>query len=61
MNTKTEHGNENRKIPSDALQRLFALMDERNTAKAQQDARERREREDRKLARLKPWWLEAHQ
>ena len=39
------------------LAKLAATL-ERNRAKAEA---ERREKEDRKLARLRPWWMQAAQ
>lgn len=39
------------------LAKLCATL-ERNRAKAEQ---ERREKEDKKLARLRPWWTQAAQ
>jgi hypothetical protein len=40
---------------------FFALLDKRQRDHEEQKARERREKEDKKLARLKPWWQNASQ
>lgn len=48
----------------DADQKLaafFALLEKRQRDHEEQKARERKEAEDRKLARLKPWWQNASQ
>ena len=43
------------------LDAFFTLLDKRRRDHEAEKARERREKEDKKLARLKPWWLEAAQ
>ena len=40
--------------PAAKLAAFFALLDKRQ-------AQERKEAEDRKIARLRPWWLDACQ
>lgn len=43
------------------LAAFFALLDKRQRDHEAEKARERREQEDKKLARLKPWWLQSAQ
>ena len=43
------------------LTAFFALLDKRRRDHEEQKARERKEAEDKKLARLKPWWLQSAQ
>ena len=48
----------------DADQKLaafFALLDKRQQDHEEQKAMERKEAEDKKLARIRPWWQEAAQ
>jgi len=45
----------------DKLAAFFALLDKRQRDHEAEKARERKETEDRKLARLKPWWQNASQ
>lgn len=45
----------------DKLAAFFALLDKRQREHEAQKAQERRDAEDRKLARLKPWWIESAQ
>jgi len=42
----------------DKLAAFFALLAQRQREQEARQAQERREAEDRKLARLKPWWWE---
>ena len=44
---------------TDKLAAFFALLDKRQREHEAQKAQERREAEDRKLARLKPWWTQS--
>lgn len=46
---------------SDKLAAFFALLDKRQRDHEEQKARERKEQEDKKLARIRPWWQEASQ
>jgi hypothetical protein len=43
---------------SDKLTTFFALLAQRQREHEARQAQERREAEDRKLAKLKPWWQE---
>jgi hypothetical protein len=43
---------------ADKLAAFFALLAQRQREQEARQAQERREAEDRKLARLKPWWQE---
>lgn len=45
----------------DKLAAFFALLDKRQRDHEAEKAKERQEKEDRKLARLKPWWMQASQ
>jgi hypothetical protein len=45
----------------DKLAAFFALLDQRQRNHEAEKAKERKEKEDRKLARLKPWWQQASQ
>lgn len=45
----------------DKLAAFFALLDKRQQAEEARKAQERRDKEDKKLARLKPWWTLASQ
>ena len=48
----------------DADQKLaafFALLDKRQRDHEAEKARERREKEDKKLAKLRPWWQDFAQ
>ena len=47
--------------PADKLAAFFALLDKRQREHEAEKAKERREKEDQKLARLRPWYLEASQ
>lgn len=46
---------------ADKLAAFFALLDQRQREHQAKQAEERREHEDKKLARLKPWWLQSAQ
>lgn len=43
---------------TEKLAAFFALLAQRQRAEEERQAQERRDAEDRKLARLKPWWHE---
>jgi len=43
----------------DKLAAFFALLAKRQAEHEARQAQERREAEDRKLAKLKPWWQES--
>jgi len=43
----------------DKLVAFFALLAKRQAEHEARQAQERREAEDRKLAKLKPWWQES--
>lgn len=43
------------------LAAFFALLDKRQRDHEEQKAKERKEAEDKKLARLKPWYMLASQ
>jgi hypothetical protein len=43
---------------ADKIAAFFALLAKRQAEHEARQAQERREAEDRKLARLKPWWQE---
>jgi len=45
----------------DKLAAFFALLDRRTKEHEKQQAEERKAKEDKKLARLKPWWTLASQ
>ena len=45
----------------DKLAAFFALLAKRTKDHEAQKAQERREAEDRKLARIKPWWTQSAQ
>lgn len=45
----------------DKLAAFFALLDKRTKENEEKQAQERREKEDRKLARLKPWYMQSAQ
>jgi hypothetical protein len=47
--------------PADKLTAFFALLDKRQRENEAEKAKEKREAEDRKIARLRPWWLDACQ
>lgn len=40
---------------------FFALLDRRQREHQQAEAQARKDREDAKLARLRPWWVDAQQ
>lgn len=42
----------------DKLASFFALLDKRQRDEEARQAQERKDAEERKLARLKPWWQE---
>jgi uncharacterized protein YecE (DUF72 family) len=42
----------------DKIATFFALLAKRQAEQEARQAQERREAEDRKLAKLKPWWQE---
>lgn len=46
---------------ADQLAAFFALLDQRQRDEEARKAQERKEKEDGKLARLKPWWTQASQ
>lgn len=46
---------------NDKLAAFFALLDKRQKDHEAEKAQERKEQEDKKLAKLRPWWLEAAQ
>ena len=43
------------------LAAFFALLDKRQRDHEAEKARERREKEDKKLAKLRPWWQDFAQ
>ena len=45
----------------DKLAAFFALLAKRQAEHEAAQAQERKDAEDRKLARLRPWWTEASQ
>lgn len=45
----------------DKLAAFFALLEKRQRDHEAEKARERKEQEDKKLARLKPWYVQASQ
>lgn len=45
----------------DKLAAFFALLDQRQRDEEARRAQERKDREDAKLARLRPWWIESAQ
>lgn len=45
----------------DKLAAFFALLEKRQREHEAKQAQERREKEDRKLARLRPWYMQASQ
>jgi len=45
----------------DKLAAFFALLDQRQRDEEARRAQERKDREDKKLARLRPWWIESAQ
>lgn len=45
----------------DKLAAFFALLDQRQRDEEAKQAQERKDREDKKLARLRPWWIESAQ
>lgn len=46
---------------TDKLATFFALLAQRQWAEEERQAQERRDKEDKKLARIKPWWTQASQ
>lgn len=46
---------------ADKLAAFFALLVKRQRDAEAEKAKERKEREDAKIARLKPWWLLSSQ
>ena len=46
---------------ADKLAAFFALLDQRQREHAAKQAEERKAAEDKKLARLRPWWQDAAQ
>ena len=48
-------------VQPDSLDRLLATLDKLRTEREQRDAQERKTHEDKKLAVLRPWWMEAAQ
>ena len=45
----------------DKLNNFFALLDKRQRDNLAKQAQARKDHEDKRLARIKPWWLEASQ
>ncbi len=45
----------------DSPDRLLATLDKLRAEREQQETEARKRREDEKLARLRPWWMEAAQ
>lgn len=45
----------------DKLAAFFALLDKRQQDHEKQQAEERKEEQDKRLARLKPWYMQASQ
>lgn len=45
----------------DKLAAFFALLDQRQREREAKQAEEKRDKEDKKLARIKPWWLQSSQ
>lgn len=45
----------------DKLAAFFALLDKRAKEHEAKQTQEKRDKEDKKLARLKPWWLQSSQ
>ena len=45
----------------DKIAAFFALLDQRQREHEAEKAKERKEKEDGKLARLRPWYLESAQ
>lgn len=46
---------------TDKIAAFFALLDKRQRAEEARQAQERKDQEDAKLARLRPWWVESAQ
>lgn len=46
---------------TDKLAAFFALLDKRQKDHEAQKAQERKDNEDKKLARLRPWWQDFAQ
>jgi len=46
---------------ADKLAAFLALLDKRQRDHEAEKAKERKEKEDGKLAKLRPWWLESAQ
>ena len=46
---------------TDKLAAFFALLDKRQRDHEAQKAQERKDNEDKKLKRIRAWWLEAAQ
>lgn len=46
---------------AEKLAAFFALLDKRQRESEAEKAKERQEQEDRRLARLKPWWQQTSQ
>ena len=44
--------------PPDTLSRLLATLDSLRAERERQEAQERKANEDKKLAVLRPWWME---
>lgn len=45
----------------DKLAAFFALLAQRQRDEEARRAQERKDKEDKKLARLRPWWIESAQ
>lgn len=49
-------------IPApDKLAAFFALLDQRQRDEQARQAQERKDEQDKRLARLRPWWQQASQ
>lgn len=44
---------------ADKLAAFFALLDKRTKEEEARNAQERKDEQDRKIARLKPWYLQS--
>jgi hypothetical protein len=48
-------------VHPDSLDRLLATLDKLRAERGRQEAQDRKTHEDKKLAKLHPWWMEAAQ
>jgi hypothetical protein len=48
-------------VQPDKLERLLATLDKLRVERERREAQERKTHEDKKLAKLRPWWVEAAQ